>query len=477
MYLNRYNIKWLLIVGISFFVLYTSVNHLTAYLDSIKPVGHVVFAWEKYIPFIPVFIYPYMSIDLLYILAFFIIPKERYTNTIYRSTIKGLGLQLLVNQLFSLVSFLSFPLKFSFSKPPIPEEYSAIFNSLLSFDLPYNQAPSLHMSILVILIVFYNQHIGTKWIRVALNVWFFLIGLSVLFTYQHHFIDVVMGLFLGTAIVYAFNYSPNYLPSFHISERLRKGRAFLLYKTFVALFIIGLFILPILNHFYPIKPDWIDSQTGPIIYFLLWTTFVSFMMISKIMFYGNHINIRNDGHGFSKPYYFMGLSYFAVRKLCIYVANYYKGAVEVMPNLYIGNLLTARNFTLFNQSLKKHADNSKEASIVVFNLTWECDNKVLGTQSFPMVDLVIPSKKQVLDITAEIHKHMSSGNIVLVHCALGIFRTLFISGSYLVKYHNKTPEETLTYLLGLNLPPKVHNYLYQKRDMFTKLYTQIAVDT
>lgn len=131
MYFNKHNIKWIALLGVLFFTSYGAVNHLTAYLDTIRPIPSFVWDWEKYIPFIPIFIYPYMAIDLLYALAFFIIPKKRYKENDYKKIINGLGFALLFNQLFSIISFLSFPLKFSFDKPDIPEQYQLMFNTVI----------------------------------------------------------------------------------------------------------------------------------------------------------------------------------------------------------------------------------------------------------------------------------------------------------------------------------------------------------
>ena len=72
----------------------------------------------------------------------------------------------------------------------------ALFNLLAVFDKPFNQAPSLHIALLVILWDRYAAHTGGAW-RWLLHGWFALIGVSVLTTYQHHVIDVPTGMLLG----------------------------------------------------------------------------------------------------------------------------------------------------------------------------------------------------------------------------------------------------------------------------------------
>src|SRR4030095_5885775 len=67
---------------------------------------------------------------------------------------------------------------------------------LMGFDRPFNQIPSLHIALAVILWALYARKV-TGLARILLDVWFMLIGASVLTTYQHHFIDIPTGLVLG----------------------------------------------------------------------------------------------------------------------------------------------------------------------------------------------------------------------------------------------------------------------------------------
>jgi hypothetical protein len=69
------------------------------------------------------------------------------------------------------------------------------------FDQPYNQAPSLHVALLVILWTLYAGKAKGAW-RWTLHAWFTAIGISVLTTYQHHFVDVPTGALLGFACVW-----------------------------------------------------------------------------------------------------------------------------------------------------------------------------------------------------------------------------------------------------------------------------------
>ena len=71
-----------------------------------------------------------------------------------------------------------------------------LFEALGAFDKPFNQAPSLHVALLVILWPLYARHVP-RFALTPLHAWFALILVSVLTTYQHHFIDVPTGALLG----------------------------------------------------------------------------------------------------------------------------------------------------------------------------------------------------------------------------------------------------------------------------------------
>nr|WP_294262822.1 hypothetical protein [Propionivibrio sp.] len=100
-------------------------------------------------------------------------------------------------QVIAITCFMAFPLRFSFEKPPLDDSiYSAFYTALAGFDKPFNQAPSLHIALLLILWVRYRA-VSHGVLRHLADFWSFLILLSVLTTYQHHFIDVPTGALLG----------------------------------------------------------------------------------------------------------------------------------------------------------------------------------------------------------------------------------------------------------------------------------------
>jgi dolichol kinase len=74
-----------------------------------------------------------------------------------------------------------------------------LFHALYFNDLPYNLAPSLHISLRSLVWVFYGAHL-TGWVRRGVKIWFILIGLSTLLLWQHHLVDVASGFVMGWVI-------------------------------------------------------------------------------------------------------------------------------------------------------------------------------------------------------------------------------------------------------------------------------------
>jgi protein-tyrosine phosphatase len=187
----RRAIAWLGFLGPFFFASYGFSNWLASRRGD---VGSIVFAWEHSIPFLPWTMVPYWSIDLLYCVSLFVCATRRELDRHAQ--------RLLAVQLVSVAFFIAFPLRFTFDRPAVEGVLGAFFTALASFDKPFNQAPSLHISILVLVWVRLAAHMALPW-RWVLHVWMTLIGLSILTTYQHHFIDLPTGLAVGFAALWA----------------------------------------------------------------------------------------------------------------------------------------------------------------------------------------------------------------------------------------------------------------------------------
>lgn len=183
---------WLLGLGALFFSSYNATNWLAGQRHDVP---FIVFAWESLIPYWPWSIVPYWSIDLFYCVSLFICATQRELDTHAR--------RLLAVQLLSVSIFVVAPLRYTFVRPETTGLFGAMLDALLMFDKPFNQAPALHISLLIVLWVCYAQHLRGVW-RWLLHTWFVLIGISVLTTYQHHFFDIPAGVWAGFFCVWLF---------------------------------------------------------------------------------------------------------------------------------------------------------------------------------------------------------------------------------------------------------------------------------
>lgn len=175
----------LLVLAPLFFISYGAANHWSA---SQAHVGSIVFAWEAHIPLLPWTILPYWSIDLFYGLSLLVADSAAVLR-------RQVG-RLLTAQALCVACFYIWPLRFSTARPALSGWEGQLFDALAGFDLPYNQAPSLHIVLLMILWDFYRRRVGA-WALMLVHAWSALIGISVLTTYQHHAIDVPTGILAG----------------------------------------------------------------------------------------------------------------------------------------------------------------------------------------------------------------------------------------------------------------------------------------
>ena len=193
----------LALIGALFYTSYGLSNH---YAASLAYVPEVAFAWERSIPFWAWTIVPYWSLNLMYAAAFFLCRDACEQNRYVARLVSA--------QIVATTCFMLFPLHFGWPKPYTDGLWGVMFDSLVAFDLPYNQSPSLHIALSIIVGAFYWTRFPK--IRLPILLWQSLIALSVLTTYQHHFIDVPTGALLGWLVLWA-------IPQHGVSPFMRRS--------------------------------------------------------------------------------------------------------------------------------------------------------------------------------------------------------------------------------------------------------------
>lgn len=176
---------YLVLLGGFFYASYGLANWVTSQRDYVPSLA---FGWEHNIPFLAWTIVPYWSINLFYAASLFVCRK--------RVELDRHALRLFAAQIISVAAFLTVPLRYNFERPEISDSLRWMFAALASFDQPFNQAPSLHLSLTVIVAARFLAHLRgfESWL---LRAWFVLVGLSALTTYQHHFVDIPTGIWVG----------------------------------------------------------------------------------------------------------------------------------------------------------------------------------------------------------------------------------------------------------------------------------------
>ena len=188
----RRGLLWLALLAPFFYASYGLANHLAA---ARAQVPAIVFGWERHIPFWDWTIFPYWSINVFYGLSL-LLARTRHELDRHAA-------RLLTAQVAAVLCFIAWPLQFSFGQPVADGAAGWLFAALRGFDKPFNQAPSLHIALALILWDLYRRLLTGRAARVVLHAWTFLICASVLTTYQHHFIDIPAGALLGALCVWA----------------------------------------------------------------------------------------------------------------------------------------------------------------------------------------------------------------------------------------------------------------------------------
>ncbi len=178
---------WLLLMAPIFLLAYSAANRYTAQLPPAR-VHEISMGWERFIPFLPWTILLYMSIYLLYIALPFLCRTRREV----RAQVGRFAMATAI----SVMCFVLSPLRFGPTRPKVEGIPGLLFDLLGLVDNQYNQAPSLHISLLVILWSCYRRHCPSRWTWL-LNVGFVWIATSVLTTWQHHFFDIPTGVAVG----------------------------------------------------------------------------------------------------------------------------------------------------------------------------------------------------------------------------------------------------------------------------------------
>jgi len=178
---------WLLWISVAFFTVYPTCNWVT--MQRTDALG-LYLASELAIPFVPEFVWAYLSLYLLFLIPPFFLGHQRM-NT--------LGRQLIAATVFCGLIFLLLPTELGFERT-IPSDpfYSALFADLFAIDLPHNMVPSLHVTFSALILFTLSDKPRRAPAKALFLAWLVLICASTILVHQHHLLDVATGLLVAT---------------------------------------------------------------------------------------------------------------------------------------------------------------------------------------------------------------------------------------------------------------------------------------
>ena len=391
-------LAWLAFLGPFFLASYSLATWVTAQR---LHVDAIVFDWEHAIPFIPWTIIPYWSIDFLFAHSLFTCRDRRELDTH--------GKRLATAQFIAVCCFLLFPLTFSFQRPAVDGVYGWLFYALALFDKPFNQAPSLHAALLVIVWAQYARIVTGKVARALMHIWFALIGASILTTWQHHFADIPTGAMLGFFCMWlwpqevASPIAGLALTSDPVRHRLARRYALGAILAAAAAFAIG--------------------GAG---LWLLWAATALALVAASYALVGLA--------GFQK--HAGWLSPAATVLLAPYLAGAYAN-VRLRSRGHAPWTCVADDVWVGRLPRRGELERAGFAAVVDLTCEFPLDPGRLGYTNLPVLDLTVPDRSTLVAVVSAIDRRRAAGR-VLVCCALGYSRSATAAAAWLVATRRST---------------------------------------
>lgn len=386
-------------LSVLFLIVYGGCNWITARRAD---VGTFYFDWERKVPFVPFFILPYMSIDLFFVVAPFLCRTDRELSVLAKRIAAAI--------VVAAICFLCFPLRFAFARPDLDGWLGALFDWFRGMDAPYNLLPSLHAAFTLILCDIYFRH-TRGFTRVAIMIWFVLIGLSPVLTYQHHLIDIIGGFVLAGYCFFVFRERNPALP---FVANCRIGSY---YAAGAALVLVAGAIL------------------GPWGVLLIWPAIALSIVAIAYFRAGPMVFHKTEGKLPWSTRFVLAPCLFGQYLSLLYYRSRCRSWDKVTSKIWIGGKLGSR-------AAKKAL---RSGVVAVLDLSAEFSEakpfRKINYRNVPVLDLTAPTQSQLVEMSEFIGNHSRNG-AVYVHCKIGYSRSAAAVAAYLMMSGNaKTPED------------------------------------
>ncbi|MGA2256048.1 MAG: phosphatase PAP2/dual specificity phosphatase family protein [Thermoguttaceae bacterium] len=378
------------LLSLLFLAVYSGTNWLTSQRSD---VGIWYYQWERFIPFVPLMVIPYMSIDLFFVAAPFLCRDRRELATFSRRITWAI--------LVGGVCFLLMPLKLGHERPRVDGWLGALFGWFFAADLPYNLCPSLHIALRTILAETYARHTRSFW-NITSHIWFSLVGFSTLLTYQHHVVDVAGGFLLAAVCFYLV---PAIAQNHSVMPNRRVGSYYLLASVTAG--VMAAYLWP-----------W-----GSI---FLWPATACLLAAAAYFGLGPGIYRKIDGRLTLSTRLLLAPLLVGQELSLRYYRRQCRAWDEVTPRVWLGRKLSDR----------EAADAVRQGVTAVLDVTAEFSEAapLLSTRylNVPILDLTAPTPEQLRRCVAFVSENAACG-VVYVHCKVGYSRSAVVVGAYLMK--------------------------------------------
>jgi protein-tyrosine phosphatase len=385
------------LLSLFFVVVYGGTNWFTAQRPP-SSVGTWYFAWElAVIPYVPLLIVPYMSIDLFFFTAPFLCRDKREMRVFAQRVVFSV--------LMAAAFFLLMPLKLAWpERPPVGGWFGGFVEACCRapflMEYPHNLFPSLHITLCMILADLYARHTRGL-VRAVVCAWFTLIGLSAVLTYQHQVVDVLGGAGLAVIAFYVCRGGPR------ASGGTKNARIALYYG-------LGAGALLALA--------WATWPWGSV---LLWPAIGLGIATAGYCGLGPGIYRKNGGVLPVSTRLVLGPLLLGQYLSLLYYRRQCRRWDEVVPGLLMGGRL----------SEAEAAEAVRQGVTAVLDLTAELSEvpalRAVRYCNLPILDLTHPTMEQMRAGAQVIAGEIVRGT-VYVHCKIGYSRSAAIVGAYLL---------------------------------------------
>lgn len=411
-----------------FVVIYNVTNWITGLRPDVQTAA---FGWERMIPVVEWMIVPYWSLDAFFVLAPFLCRD--------RNELRVLRRRLVMTTLIAGACFLIIPLELAWERPKITEGmFAPWFRAIQAMDAPYNLFPSLHIVLRTVIAVHYARHTQGIW-RTLVHLWFSLIGISTLLTWQHHLVDVLGGFLLAAVI-------------FHIvpdrdEERTPTNRRlgfYYLAGTVMLLFACRL------------------NLPGSLLF--AWPAATLGTVSAAYFGAGGAVLRKKQGRLSSLTRWLLAPWLLGQEISWWWYRRQSAKWDQLTPRVWVGSIPDHRGaYDLVNAGVTAVLDMTAEFEAP------EAFLSLRAYQNLPVADLTAPSSAQLIAAAAFIERERRNG-IVFVHCKAGYSRTAAAVGAWLLQ-GGGTTEAALVQMRearpGMIIRPEVVNALRQMEASLT----------